>query len=162
MAQPPNIRFYAPTDREALTSVLSVSEPWRTLGYVTEDWDRLFAIIDAGEPRESFVIECEGQPVGLAVVRRRFLFGDYLELLALSPSQRGRGLGRKLLAHVEEKVFARGNNFFACVSDFNTDARRFYERQGYAEVGHLENLLIDGRDEILPRKTIGPARPARG
>ena len=161
MQQPPNIRSYEPNDRESLISILSVSEPWQTLGYGTQDWEKLFAIIEAGEPRESYVIECDGQPGGLAVVRRRFLFGDYLELLAVSPAQRGRGLGRELLVHVEKKVFARGKNFFACVSDFNTDARRFYTRQGYAEVGRLENLLVDGGDEILLRKTTGPARPAR-
>jgi len=137
--------------------MLSVSEPWRTLGYGAQDWDKLFTIV-AGPPRESYVIESDGQPSGLAVVRRHFLFGDYLELLAVSPAQRERGLGRVLLDHVEEQTFARGNNLFACVSDFNADARRFYQRQGYVEVGSLPNLLIDGRDEILLRKTTGPAR----
>ncbi len=138
--------------------MLSVSEPWRTLGYGAQDWDKLFTIVEAGPPRESYVIECDGQPSGLAVVRRHFLFGDYLELLAVSPAQRGCGLGRVLLDHIEARTFARANNLFACVSDFNTEARRFYQRQGYVEVGSLPNLLIDGRDEILLRKTTGPAR----
>jgi ribosomal protein S18 acetylase RimI-like enzyme len=138
--------------------MLSVSEPWRTLGYGAQDWDKLFTIVEAGPPRESYVIESVGQPSGLAVVRRHFLFGDYLELLAVSPAQRGCGLGRVLLDHIEARTFARANNLFACVSDFNTEARRFYQRQGYVEVGSLPNLLIDGRDEILLRKTTGPAR----
>jgi len=138
--------------------MLSVSEPWRTLGYGAQDWDKLFTIVEAGPLRESYVIECDGQPSGLAVVRRHFLFGDYLELLAVSPAQRGCGLGRVLLDHIEARTFARANNLFACVSDFNTEARRFYQRQGYVEVGSLPNLLIDGRDEILLRKTTGPAR----
>ncbi|HYR76699.1 MAG TPA: GNAT family N-acetyltransferase [Pyrinomonadaceae bacterium] len=153
-----NIRNYHPGDREKLISILSRSEPWRTLGYSAQDWDKLFTIVEAGPPREAYVIECDGQPDGLAVVRRRFLFGDYLELLAVSPARRGQGLGRLLLTHVEEQTFARANNLFACVSDFNADARRFYEHQGYAEVGSLRNLLVDGRDEILLRKTTGPAR----
>jgi len=138
--------------------MLSVSEPWRTLGYGAQDWDKLFTIVEAGPPRESYVIESDGQPSGLAVVRRHFLFGDYLELLAVSPAQRGCGLGRVLLDHIEARTFARANNLFACVSDFNTEARRFYQCQGYVEVGSLPNLLIDGRDEILLRKTTGPAR----
>ncbi len=153
-----NIRAYKPTDRESLISILRVSEPWQTLAYGASDWERLFAIIEAGPPRESFVIESDGEPGGFAVVRRQFLFGDYLELLAISPSLRARGLGRELLTHVEEEVFARAKNLFACVSDFSTDARRFYARQGYTEVGRLENLLVGGHDEILIRKTIGPAR----
>jgi ribosomal-protein-alanine N-acetyltransferase len=158
MKKSSNIRSYTPTDRDALASMLSVSEPWRTLGYGTQDWERLFTIVEAGAPRESYIIECDGQPSGLAVVRRQFLFGDYLELLAVSPQQRGHGQGRVLLDHVEERTFARANNLFACVSDFNAEARRFYQRQGYEEVGTLPNLLIDGRDEILLRKTTGPAR----
>src|SRR6266404_7092719 len=158
MKQSQTIRPYIPNDRESLVSMLSVSEPWRTLGYGAQDWDKLFTIVEAGPPRDSYVIECDGQPSGLAVVRRQFLFGDYLELLAVSPAQRGRGLGRLLLDHVEERTFARANNLFACVSDFNADARRFYQRQGYEEVGTLPNLLINGRDEILLRKTTGPAR----
>jgi ribosomal-protein-alanine N-acetyltransferase len=162
MMQSSNIKSYTPKDRDALVSMLNVSEPWRTLGYGIPDWERLFTILEAGEPRESYVIECDGRPSGLAVVRRQFLFGDYLELLAVSPAQRGRGLGRSLLTHVEERTFARANNLFACVSDFNTEARRFYQRQGYEEVGSLPNLLIDGRDEVLLRKTTGPARKSGG
>jgi hypothetical protein len=55
-------------------------------------------------------------------------------------------------------VFARSTNLFACVSDFNTTARQFYERNGYREVGPLPDLLMAGASEILLRKTIGPAK----
>jgi hypothetical protein len=58
---------------------------------------------------------------------------------------------------LEELVFARGKNLFVCVSDFNHDARRFYQRHKYHEVGAIPNLLIAGSAEILLRKTIGPA-----
>jgi ribosomal protein S18 acetylase RimI-like enzyme len=64
------------------------------------------------------------------------------------------------LAQVESLAFARGKNLFACVSDFNTGARRFYRRQGFVEVGPLPDLLVSGSAEILLRKTTGPVKEA--
>jgi len=58
-------------------------------------------------------------------------------------------------------VFARATNLFACVSDFNTEARRFYGKNGYQEIGPIPNFLIPGSAEILMRKTTGPAREER-
>jgi ribosomal protein S18 acetylase RimI-like enzyme len=70
----------------------------------------------------------------------------------------GQGLGGRLLSHVESLTFARANNMFACVSDFNDGARAFYRKQGYKEIGPMPNFLIPGYAEILLRKTTGPAR----
>jgi ribosomal protein S18 acetylase RimI-like enzyme len=91
-------------------------------------------------------------------VRQKFLLGDYLELFAVADWTRGKGLGKRLLEYVESVVFARARNLFACVSDFNTQARAFYQKHGYQEIGPLPNLLIPGSAEILLRKTTGPAR----
>ena len=97
-------------------------------------------------------------PRGIALVRTPFLAGDYLELLAVAADARGRGLGARLLAHVEDTVFARARNLFVCVSDFNRPARRFYRSRGYLRAGRLDDLLIAGSAEILLRKTTGPQR----
>ena len=108
--------------------------------------------------RDTFVMEAEGTVVGIAIVRRKFLFGDYLELLGIAPSATGAGLGSLLLSHIESLTFARAKNVFACVSDFNEGARAFYRKQGYKEIGPMPNFLIPGYAEILLRKTIGPSR----
>ena len=100
----------------------------------------------------------DGGVAGLALVRPRFLGGDYLELFAVAAAARGRGLGAALLAHLETVVFARARNFFVCVSDFNDGARRFYARHGYAHVGTLPDLLVRGSAELLLRKSSGPVR----
>ena len=84
--------------------------------------------------------------------------GDYLELLAIAPGARGKGLGSMLLNHLEELVFARAKNLFVCVSDFNQEARRFYRKHGYQKIGPIPNFLIPGSAEILMRKTVGPVR----
>ncbi|HZS10754.1 MAG TPA: GNAT family N-acetyltransferase, partial [Nitrospirales bacterium] len=144
-----------------LIALLDGSEPWRTLGYTRRDWEAFFDTLERGPGRDAYVVERESEVVGIAVLRRRFLVGDYLELLAVAPAVRRGGIGAALLAHVEHLVFPQSRNLFVCVSDFNTEARRFYERHGYREVGPLAELLVAGHAELLLRKTIGPARESR-
>jgi len=150
------IRPYHADDFRIIAGLLGESDPWKRLGYGLEDWTRLFAAPLQG--RDAFVIEVDGRAGGIAVLRPKFLFGEYLELLAVAPPARGRGYGRTLLAHVEGLVFTRANNLFVCVSDFNGRARTFYSNNGYAEIGRIPDLLIPGAAEILMRKTTGPAR----
>lgn len=150
------IRPYKPEDRTAIVAMLASSEPWKKLGYTDADWQKLFAPLPAG--REGFVIESGGAVAGFALLRPKFLMGDYLELLVVAPSARSNGLGSALLKHIEGLVFARMNNLFACVSDFNAEARKFYQKNGYQEIGPMPNFLIPGSAEMLLRKTIGPTK----
>ena len=150
------IRSYRSEDRTTIVAMLAVSEPWKKLGYGETDWKKLFDPLPAG--REGFVIESGGAVAGFALLRPKFLMGDYLELLVVAPSARSHGLGSALLAHIEGVVLARVKNLFACVSDFNTEARQFYKKNGYQEIGPMPNFLVPGSAEILLRKTVGPAR----
>ncbi|MDH4305475.1 MAG: GNAT family N-acetyltransferase [Nitrospira sp.] len=150
------IRTMVPDDRKAIIQLLSDSEPWNTLGYGADDWSRIFCPIPQG--RDCYVSELEGQVAGIAIVKQKFLLGDYLELLGVAVWARQKGVGGQLLKHIEDLVFQRTKNLFACVSDFNEPARAFYNRQGYQEIGPMPNFLIPGSAEILLRKTVGPAR----
>jgi ribosomal-protein-alanine N-acetyltransferase len=152
----PTVRSYHPDDRAAVIGMLADSDPWKRLGYAAHHWERLFAPLPPG--RDGYVVEVNKDVAGLALLRRHFLFGDYLELLAIAPSRQRHGLGRTLLTHVERVVFARSTNLFVCVSDFNAAARDFYRRHGFREVGPIPDLLMSGSSEILLRKTTGPAR----
>jgi [ribosomal protein S18]-alanine N-acetyltransferase len=150
------IRRMKPEDRPAVVALLLDSEPWKWLGYTAADWEQYFAPIPQG--RDSYVADLDRNVAGIAVVRQKFLLGDYLELFGVASGARGKGLGKLLLAHVESIVFARAKNLFACVSDFNEGARRFYKKQGYQEIGPMPDFLIPGSAEILLRKTTGPTR----
>jgi len=150
------IRAMKPEDRAAVVALLQDSEPWKQLGYQTGDWDMYFT--PTPQARDSYVADLDGTAAGIAVVRQKFLLGDYLELFGVAEWTRGKGLGGRLLKHIESIVFARANNLFACVSDFNIQGRAFYKKHGYQEIGPLPNLLIPGSAEILLRKTMGPAR----
>lgn len=151
-----DIRAMQPGDREAVVQLLAESDPWKSLGYTVEDWGRIFCPIPQG--RDSFVSVVDGTVAAVAIVRQKFLLGDYLELLGVADRVRGKGVGKELLAHIESQVFSRTKNLFACVSDFNSGARVFYKKQGYQEIGPMPNFLIPGSAEILLRKTAGPAR----
>src|SRR5262245_47868550 len=149
------IRPFQAADRDAVIGLLD-SDPWRRLGYTAADWTRLLTVPLDG--REGWVAVRDATPSAFALVRPRFLAGDYLELFAVTVPARGHGVGAALLAHVETIAFGRARNFFVCVSDFNDGARRFYARQGYEHVGTLPDLLVRGSAELLLRKTVGPVR----
>lgn len=155
----PIVRPMTEQDRAAVMALLTGSDPWKRLGYQTKDWESYFAPLPQG--RDSYVVEQGGKVAGIAVVRQKFLMGDYLELLGVAGWARGKGLGAMLLGHIEPLVFGRTKNLFACVSDFNDQGRTFYKKQGYQEIGPLPNLLIHNSAEILLRKTMGPARTSR-
>ncbi len=150
------IRAMIPDDRKSVIQLLSDSEPWNTLGYGADDWSHIFCPLPQG--RDCYIAERDGHVAGLAIVKQKFLLGDYLELLGVAVWARQKGVGSQLLQHIETLVFQRTTNLFACVSDFNEQARAFYKRHGYQEIGPMPNFLIPGRAEILLRKTAGPAR----
>jgi ribosomal protein S18 acetylase RimI-like enzyme len=152
----PVIRDMKPSDHDAVVRLLAESDPWKTLGYSSADWNRIFCPLPQG--RDAYVVEMKGKVAGIAIVREKFLLGDYLELLGIALWARGKGLGGTLLKHIEPIVFGRTKNLFACVSDFNEQARAFYKKHGYQEIGPMPNFLIPGSAEMLLRKTAGPAR----
>ncbi len=72
-----------------------------------------------------------------------------LDELYIVPELRGRGLGSALLGAAEEVTRARGGELFEInVDGDDVDARRFYERHGYAnsEPGEDEALLYYYRE----------------
>jgi len=155
----PVIRNMDPDDRETVVQLLGESDPWRRLGYSADDWSRIFCPTPQG--RDCYVALLDGRVAGVAIVKQKFLLGDYLELLGVAVWARQKGIGGQLLRHIEELVFRRTSNLFACVSDFNKPARAFYQKHGYQEIGPMPNFLIPGSAEMLLRKTAGPARGKR-
>jgi len=153
------IRAMNSDDREAVVRLLEESDPWKTLGYTKDDWNRIFCPIPQG--RDCYVVDLDGRVAGIAIVKQKFLLGDYLELLGVAGWARHKGIGGQLLGHIEQLVFERTKNLFACVSDFNEPARAFYKKHGYQEIGPMPNFLIPGSAEMLLRKTAGPDRRGR-
>jgi ribosomal protein S18 acetylase RimI-like enzyme len=111
-----------------------------------------------GEAREFAVAHSGGQVVGFIWFRLdgTFHHSGYIRWIGVARHVRGHGVGAKLMAYAERKIFARGPNVFLMVSAFNTGAQKFYKRLGYAEIGAVPNYAIRGITERLFRKTRGP------
>jgi predicted GNAT family acetyltransferase len=132
--------------------MMSTSEPWITL---RRDYDASVATLIA-PGKEVYVATVEGTIVGFAILNMQGAFIGYIQTICVAPQWRNEGIGRRLLDHVEGRILREVPNVFMCVSSFNPDARRLYERMGYEPVGELKDYIVAGHSEILLRKTIAP------
>jgi ribosomal protein S18 acetylase RimI-like enzyme len=132
-------------------------EPWRGLGYRAAPLGRYLArMARAGEV---WVARAATRDlVGVVVVTDGFLLGGFIALLAVQPEASGQGIGQRLVAHVEARVFARRRWLFVSCDADNRAALRFYRRQGFARVGRLPDLVGEGRIELLLRKPRSASR----
>lgn len=137
----------------ALAAALAAMDPWRALGYTATGLAAYLGREDAALTR--VVIEQDGVAIAVLALRKPWLRGPYIELLAVLPQGQGSGLGRQL---VEWAAAQGGGNLWACVSAFNHPARAFYDRAGFAEVAALPGLVAEGSDEILLRRRAPAAR----
>ena len=140
------------TEAEQSARLMSTSEPWLTLGRGYEACLTLLL-----NPAKEVLVAVNGSSVdGFVIIDLNGAFVGYLQTIGVRVEARGQGVGTALIRAAEERIFQRGPNVFICVSAFNTDARRLYERLGYEMVGTLKDYLIAGYDEILLRKSISP------
>lgn len=134
------------------TDIMASADAWTKLGYGREYIHRNVV----NPMNETYVALAEEQVIGVIVLCMKTpLVKGYISALAVRSDWRGRGVGRKLIEHAEQRVFRESPNLFLCVSSFNEDARRFYERCGFTAVGELNDFVIAGAAEVLMRKTIG-------
>ena len=143
-------------EREACARIMAGSEPWRTLGYAYADLRSRF---DSRE-REYYVLKDGDEVAGFVILDMRGILSGYLQSIAIDAKYRGQGLGTQLMGFVEARVFRERPNVFLFVSSFNEGARRLYESLGYETIGTVKDFLVEGYDEVLMRKTIGPMRKA--
>ncbi len=78
----------------------------------------------------------------------------YLHIIAIKEETRGQGVGKALLDHSERIASEMADKLFLVVADFNPDAKRFYERNGYQQVGEIPNLYRPGITEYLMAKNL--------
>ena len=73
----------------------------------------------------------------------------YLHIIAVKEEYRNKGIGKALLDYSEKIAYEMADRFFLVVGDYNPDAKRFYERNGYQQVGEIPNLYRLGITEYL-------------
>ena len=78
----------------------------------------------------------------------------YLHIITIKEEYRGRGIGKALLDYSERIALEMADKLFLVVADYNPDAKRFYERNGYRQVGEIPNLYRPGITEYLMAKDL--------
>lgn len=110
--------------------------------------------IDKGEIYVA--VEDGGETLGFiwAIPNGAFHSFPYVHILAVRESYRGRGVGRLLLAHIEQYFAQYVSKIFLIVDDFNSDAYALYVRLGYQKVGCLPDLYKKGVNGFLMMKSL--------
>lgn len=86
--------------------------------------------------------------------RGAFGLSPYIKLIGVQPAYSGSGIGGGLLEEVERRVAGTSRDLFLLVSDFNTDAQRFYERHGFERIGAMPAYVVPHVAEVLYRKRL--------
>jgi ribosomal protein S18 acetylase RimI-like enzyme len=132
--------------------LMSESEPWITLKRTFEDTVKKIE----DDVSEVHVAKINGEFVGFAIIKMHGAFVGYIQSVAIETQFRDRGIGKRFMKYLEDRIFSEKPNVFICVSSFNPRARRLYEGLGYDTVGELKNYIVNGHSEILMRKSIAP------
>lgn len=139
-------------DARTCARLMAASEPWITLG---RTYEASLSIIQ-DPSREVYVARDETGMAGFLILCMTGAFVGYIQTICIDPARRGQGLGSRLVEFAEQRILQVSPNIFMCVSSFNLDARRLYERLGYTVVGELTDYIVRGHSEVLLRKTLGP------
>ena len=139
-------------EEEQCAQIMATSDPWITLG---RTYDRAIELV-RDRTREVYVAIADEQVAGFVVLNMTGAFVGYIQTVAVRSEFRGGGIGTRLIAFAEERIFRDSPNVFMCVSSFNSRARGLYERLGYELVGELRNYIVSGYSEYLLRKSIAP------
>ena len=138
MAETCRIRPAAPEDVPLILSLIrELAEYEKLLHEVKATEAELRTALFGARPHaECLIAELGGKPAGFALFFHNFSTflakpGLYLEDLYVKPELRGKGVGKKLLAHLAALALKRGcGRFEWAVLDWNAPAIRFYQSLG--------------------------------
>ena len=138
-------------DRVWCAKLMASNDPWMTL---RRPFESCYASL-GNQTKERYVIRHDGERIGVLILDMTGPFAGYIQTIGLAAAARNRGFGRQVIEWAEDRIFRESPNVFMCVSSFNPDAKRLYERLGYEVVGRLKGFIVDEHDEWLLRKSRG-------
>jgi ribosomal protein S18 acetylase RimI-like enzyme len=110
-------------------------------GFVNDD---IFVAIDESNNCIGFV---------WVITNGAFHSFPYIHIIAVKSGNRGQGIGKILLQHVEDVYYQNNSKLFLVVADFNPEAKRLYESIGYTAIGDIPDLYRKGITECLMMKS---------
>lgn len=145
------IRRMKPGDVEPLSAWIPNVPLWQRYGATAETVSGLLSrAMDAGDLLLVADVDVQAA-VGFALVVPDGAFNrsPYLRLIGVHPDHSGTGVGSALLRQAEAEVKPTSRELFLLVSDFNTDAQRFYRRNGYEQVGAIPGYIVPDVTELI-------------
>ena len=135
---------------------IAALDPWRSLGYGAAGLARFLRRTARGG---GVLIAREGgartgRVVGVLCRQEGVLLGDFVSLVAVRADAAGRGVGRALMARVEDATAQRRRWLFVSADAANRGALAFYRKLGFVRVGRLPDLIKSGHTEVLLRKGV--------
>jgi ribosomal protein S18 acetylase RimI-like enzyme len=135
-----------------IAEMLAASEPWVSLKFSAASLAGYLSRDDAALRRYAILVD--GNVAGIICVRHPWLRGPYIELIGVSPSHRGKGIGKQVLAWAETEARRESKNLWVLTSSFNYEAQKFYLGLGFYSIGPIQGLVSPEHDEILLRKIL--------
>lgn len=98
------------------------------------------------------------EPVGYLRLEWLWSTLPYIERIWVRESHRRAGVGRRLLAHVENGLAGRGHAVLYSSSQADEPApQAWHRRMGFEECGFLAGMNEGGVGEVFFRKALGPS-----
>jgi len=129
---------------------IAAMEPWLSLGYQPAGLARYLRRM--ARAKQVLIAVEKGHVLGVIVYQPDVLLGHFIALLAVRPTAAGRGIGRTLVARIEQKTFKTRRWLYVSSDSVNQAAAGFYKNLGFARAARLPGLIADDRTEILWRK----------
>lgn len=128
-------------------------DPWASYPYPAGSLTAYLGRDEPGAPR--FLVTRNDEPAGAVGLRGGWLRGPYIQFLGVLPAHQGAGTGARVIEWIEHQArHAKERNLWVAASDFNVAALRFYGRHGFERVASIDDLVLDGRCEVLLRKRL--------
>ena len=105
------------------------------------------------------LVACDimGKPVGFITSERQGSRKVRILLFGVLPEYRNKGVGKMLLDAFRIRAMLEGNIAITLeVRTSNTDARRFYKRNGFVETDILPHFYRDGGDGVRMSAPVQP------
>ncbi len=147
------IREGARPDVARCAEIIFDSLLWRFYHRTVED--AVASIESAFIPDSRLLVyEESGGIAGFVILYERGMFCEYgyIRLIGVDAGRRGNGIGAALLSAAEDRLFSLKPWIFLTVTEFNTDAQRFYFRLGYEKIGEIPDYKRSGIAEYLLMK----------
>ena len=114
------------------------------------------AILEGIHQENLYVAVIDEECVGFTYIIPKGAFHSfpYLHIIAVKEGYRNMGIGKALLDYSEKIAYEMADKFFLVVADYNPDAKRFYERNGYRQVGEIPGLYRPGITEYMMAKDL--------